>query len=167
MVARETSGALLGGPRGGTDSAPRCCRSKAMTTVSGTRRVIPTGARGRSQQSAARTSGERPGRGPLPRLTIDLSCTCGVPRADLRMLIAGLRHLHVILDEYAAPRLTASIARAGPGLVPARSLRSAPPTSCHRRYGVGGSPAGWSASTSGQHDDHQLIQETAVQKSWT
>ena len=84
----------------------------------------------------------RPGRGPLRRLTIDLSCTCGVLRADLRstrMLIAGPQHLHVILDKYAAPYREHRLCRARPGT--GASAPVAPPTSCHRRYGVAGSPA--------------------------
>jgi putative transposase len=61
-----------------------------------------------------------------------------------RMLIAGPRHLHAVLDEYA--RITTSIARTEPGTYARRALprwlRPSSPISRRRKYGVAGSWAG-------------------------
>ena len=84
-----------------------------------------------------------------------------------RMLIAGPRHLHAVLDEYAVRYNEHRPHRAGTCARRALtgSLRPLLSMSRYRRYGVAGSSAGCSTSTSGRHEEHQLIQETAGQRS--
>ena len=82
-----------------------------------------------------------------------------------RMLIAGLRHLRAVLDEYVTHYNKHRPHRARNLQPPDRDGDTAPVTDLAtariRRHGVLG---GLTTSTNGPHEDHRLIRKIAAQR---